>query len=270
MNPFYFGASQKPLFGIHYPPDPGPYRACGVVICHPMGNEYVQRHRAFRELAIHLARAGFHVLRFDYYACGDSGGDSDEGDINQWLNDIATAIDELKDISGISRVSLVGARLGASLAALVGSIRNDVRNMVLWDPIINGKEYVKELIATHQEWLFQHSWVRDTCLIDKQDTENNGHLEIQGFPMTYALRQEIEHIDLMNIEQCLLKKPLFLIGKETPATLAVSDLLRTLGGQLEYVPTSESKFWRQQAEDNVLVPIKTVHSIVSWISKDTL
>jgi len=43
-------------------------------------------------VAIHLANVGFHVLRFDYYGCGDSSGDSEQGEIRQWLIDILTAL----------------------------------------------------------------------------------------------------------------------------------------------------------------------------------
>ena len=270
MKPFYFGASQKPLFGIYHQPDPGPYRACGVVLCNPMGDEYVQGHRAFRQLAIHLARAGFHVLRFDYYGCGDSGGESDEGHIIQWRNDVASAIDELKDISGIPMVSLVGARLGASLAALVGFLRNDVKSVVLWEPIVNGKKYVEELIATHQKWLSQHEWVKDSVIIEKHDHENNGQLELLGFPLTYALRRDLENIELMSTERCEVKQLLILEAEGNSDALDVSKHLTTLGVQVDYETTSGPQLWRQQAEGSVLVPIKTLHSIVSWISEDTL
>jgi len=270
MNPFYFGSSQKPLFGIHHPPDPGLYRDCGVVLCHPMGDEYVQAHRAFRQLAIHLARAGFHVLRFDYYGSGDSWGDGDDGCIKQWRNDIVTAIDELKDISGIPRVSLVGARLGATLAALVGFVRNDVKSMVLWEPIVNGKDYVKELIARHQEWLLQHEWVKDILIVEKQNNENKTQLEILGFPMTSVLRQDLEQIDLMNTQQCVVKQVFIVDGEGKSDALPMSDLLMTFGIQLDYEATPGSQFWRQQAEGKVLVPIQTLHSIVSWLSASVL
>src|SRR5215217_413896 len=86
MNPLYFGSSQKPLYGVYHPPksQPGrPVRTTGVVLCYPLGQEYMRAHRAFRQLATLLTKSGFPVLRFDYYGTGDSGGDGDAGDVDK-------------------------------------------------------------------------------------------------------------------------------------------------------------------------------------------
>ena len=83
MEPFYFGKSPRALFGVYHPPKAGMTRKTGVVLCYPMGHEYVYSHRAFLRLAMLLSSAGFHVLRFDFYGCGDSEGDCKEGKIRQ-------------------------------------------------------------------------------------------------------------------------------------------------------------------------------------------
>ena len=75
IEPFYFGTSSKPLFGCYHVPQSALRRDCGVLFCAPMGSEYVRFHRAYRQLADRLAKAGFPVLRFDFYGCGDSSGD---------------------------------------------------------------------------------------------------------------------------------------------------------------------------------------------------
>src|SRR5918992_3821916 len=114
MNPFFFGSSQQPLYGVYHPPKARVPRRIGVVLCYPLWQEYMRAHRAFRQLAILLAKAGFPVLRFDYFGTGDSGGDSESGDVAQWTADVCTAIDELKDTAGVRSVSLVGLRVGAA------------------------------------------------------------------------------------------------------------------------------------------------------------
>src|SRR5919201_1417748 len=90
----------------------------GIVLCYPGPQEYNVAHLAFRKLAGLLARRGWHVLRFDYRGTGDSAGASDEGDPTLWIQDLRAAVAELKDIAGISAVSVVGLRLGAAVAAL--------------------------------------------------------------------------------------------------------------------------------------------------------
>lgn len=71
-----------------------------MVFCHPLGDEYIRFHRAYRQLAVRLSQVGFPVLRFDLYGCGDSSGDSAEITVQQWLTDIATAVAEIRRSGG--------------------------------------------------------------------------------------------------------------------------------------------------------------------------
>jgi len=83
VAPFYFGSPDKLLFGCYHEPTLGRRRKCAVVVCQPVGHEYINSHRALRQLAARLCDAGFPVLRFDYYGCGDSSGSREEGTILQ-------------------------------------------------------------------------------------------------------------------------------------------------------------------------------------------
>src|SRR5260370_14942555 len=131
----------------------GRIRRGGVRICQPSGHEYINSHRALRELAARLAEAGFPVLRFDYYGCGDSSGHSEEGSISLWMEDISTALAELRTRAGLSKVYIVGLRLGGSLAAIAGTQSNDVEGLVLWDPVVNGKNHFQEMLSLQKEML---------------------------------------------------------------------------------------------------------------------
>jgi pimeloyl-ACP methyl ester carboxylesterase len=99
-----------------------------------------------RKLASTLAHDGFHVLRFDYYGTGDSSGGPRDGSLSEWCQNIVTAAADLKECSGVTKVSLLGLRLGATLAALTPM---DVTNLVLWDPVVDGRKYLDELRSIH-------------------------------------------------------------------------------------------------------------------------
>jgi pimeloyl-ACP methyl ester carboxylesterase len=89
-----------------------------------------------RQLAARLVRAGFHVLRFDYFGTGDSYGGPGEGDLASWCGDIETAIEELKEIAGATKVNLAGLRLGANLSARVAAHRpKEINKLILWEPL---------------------------------------------------------------------------------------------------------------------------------------
>ncbi|MGE0766451.1 MAG: alpha/beta hydrolase [Hyphomicrobiaceae bacterium] len=136
MMPFFFGTRERRLFGAYDPARTTKRAARAALICAPWGNEYIYSHRTLRQLALRLSQNGFHVLRFDYYATGDSAGADGENDTAGSGADVETAWAELKEITGIARISLVGLRFGASLAADVVARRaSEVEALVLWEPL---------------------------------------------------------------------------------------------------------------------------------------
>lgn len=238
MKPFFFGDSAKPLFGLHHPPSGGPPRRFGVVICNPFGQEYLRAHRSLRELARRLAETGFHVLRFDYFGCGDSSGDGDEVTLEQWLLDISAAIAEVKDTSASPKFALVGLRLGASLAALRAAQRDDVERMVLWDPILDGAAYLEELRVAHRDWLRDHAQGR-------QGPEDAEPLrEALGFSIPPRLAASLERLRLDEADWA-------------SARALVIDHRLFPGAQV----------WvHQDGLNRTLVPHRVLESITSWLA----
>lgn len=169
-NAFYFGDSSRRLFGIYEAPAKG--KRSGVVLCNPWGSEYLYAHQSLRYLSQLLADAGQHVLRFDWYGAGDSAGESTEGgEPASWLDDLGWAIDELADVAGIKRFALVGFRLGAAVAAEAAAARKGIKQLVLWDPVLDGKRYIDEL-----------------CV---EDDARAGTVDALGAPLTDAMRASI-------------------------------------------------------------------------------
>ena len=147
---FFFGVSPQRFYGCHHLPQVTRGKTFAVVLYSPIGQEYLQSHRVLYQLAVLLAKAGFHVLRFDYFGCGDSEGEFTLGSLGQWTKDSHCALEEIQKRSGLTRVCLIGLRLGAILAAQVAVDCPDVDNLVLWQPISNGGVYLNELAEAHQ------------------------------------------------------------------------------------------------------------------------
>ena len=186
MNPFYFGDSARPLFGVYHPAPPtGPGR--GVVLCYPVGGEYLRAHRAFRQLTNLLVRAGLHVLRFDYSGTGDSAGDPVTASLEEWAEDVGTAIGELRDSAGLARVSLAGLRLGGLLALQAARKRGDVEQVVMWDSIPRGAEYMESLEKVP---------VGVTLDDGGPSPFPAGTVGSGGFPYTPRIQEEIRELDL--------------------------------------------------------------------------
>jgi pimeloyl-ACP methyl ester carboxylesterase len=186
MNPFYFGSSKSPLYGVYHPPRAGEGAGKAVLLCYPMGAEYMRAHRAFRQLTTLLVKGGAHVLRFDYFGTGDSAGEGTDATVARWLEDIDVAIDELKETAQATTVVIVGLRFGGTLAALASTERSDVEQVVLWDPIIDGTQYVQDQLVVHEGERRRRG--------GPANAETAG---VHGFPLTRAMRAAIEPIDLL-------------------------------------------------------------------------
>lgn len=148
MTALFFGDSHSQLFGFVHEPAVDAERGHGVLIFPPVAQEHVRSHWALRQVAATLARAGYHVLRFDWFGVGDSAGELAEATLARWSQDAETAAQELKDATGVRRFSIVGLRLGATLACLAQK-QLRARDLVLWDPVLSGQSYVDTLRAIH-------------------------------------------------------------------------------------------------------------------------
>lgn len=141
MNAFFMGTAQRRLFGIHEPAAAHEGKARAAVLCQPWGDEYIYAHRSMRQLAVRLSLAGFHSLRFDYFGTGDSAGDECDTDPAGLRADVGAAIETLKEIAATPKVTLIGLRAGANVAAhAAASSPGAIESLILWDPIIEGAE----------------------------------------------------------------------------------------------------------------------------------
>ncbi len=185
MRPFFFGEAERPLFGVYEPPWAAA-RNTGVVLCYPGAQEYNATHWAFRKLTSLLSSAGYHVLRFDWSCTGDSAGESADGRPETWIQDLRLAVEELREQAGIRAVSLIGMRLGATLAYRC-AMEFAVRELVLWEPVVSGVDYVRDLRALDDR--------RRLRLLHPPGPED----ELLGFPFPAAQRQAIEALDLRQL-----------------------------------------------------------------------
>ena len=260
INPFFFGSSATRLFGCYHAPRPGAARDCGVVLCYPMGHEYIVSHRAYQKLAVRLSQAGFPVLRFDFYGCGDSTGDGDQDHLGQWLADIAVAIDEVRRRGRVVNVCLMGLRLGGSLAILAGAQRGDVAGLVLWDPVISGKAYVEQLIQIHHETLQRANMPPSSALVNEKPTE------ILGFSLTDSLFADLIKLDLLALRQKPANNVLVIESDPNADGGRLTEYVKRLAAQVESLHFPGPQLWTEDV-NKVLVPNQILHSVVAWISR---
>jgi pimeloyl-ACP methyl ester carboxylesterase len=259
MHPYYFGDSQKPLFGVYHLPRSERIRNVGVVMCYPAGQEYMLSHRALKQLSTLLSKAGFHVMRFDYYGTGDSSGDSREVNLDLWKSNIHVAIEELKDSSGVKKVVLMGLRLGAALTVATSIERTDITDLVLWDPVVNGKAYIDQLTARHQSRLTDPGHFR-TLHVQSLGTD-----ELLGFPFPKEMRSAIQQIDLLHGQIGKAERTFLIISEETEDHAQLCEALKTANIQFECRIVANGGGW-----DEILMPYETLQIITSLLTKEPI
>jgi len=254
IEPFYFGDRDRSLFGCHQAPLTRMTRTCGILLCYPIGPEYIRSHRAFRQLAARLSKAGFHVLRFDYSGCGDSAGDFETGRLDDWQRSISLAVDELKRRAGLSCVCVIGLRLGATMALLVGARRGCFDAMVLWNSVCDGAAYVRELQLWHE-----------SAGGGADPNRDDGFAEIVGYAFNRSLLDDIAHVDPLALLRQPAKRILFVHTGDTDENDRLPACVQQLGAVVDRLRIPGPQLWLQEPYQAV-IPHQALQSIVSWVT----
>jgi pimeloyl-ACP methyl ester carboxylesterase len=262
MNAYFFGTRERRLFGVHEAPRRPTNRA--VVLCYPLGDEYIHAHRTMRQLAKMLTAEGMHTFRFDYYGTGDSDGDTEFGDFDGWETDIQSAITEVKDTTGATQVSLVGLRLGATLAANV-AIRQgvEVSSLVLWDAVVSGAEYLVGLQRAGWEGS-RRSWLPLTLSVG----QGRG-LAVAGVPLTSSIEAAIMRIDLAAVALSLPQRTLLMASQALNSHASFQTALDQRQAPLAVEWVDSPPGWIEWPIDHPMagsVPVKALHKIVQWLA----
>ncbi len=224
-EPYFFGPEDS-LFGMYQWPRDKNNSKGAVLLCSPIYLESLNTHLTYRYLSAKLSEAGYHVMRFDYYGAGDSLGDDEEANVSRWKQDIQSAADELKARSGHQSISMIGFRFGATLAAL--AMPDNVENLVLWEPVINGKSYVEQLFSKYRSTLSHLNYIR------KHEAKAQSE-EIIGFGFPDETRDSIVETNLFDankLEEC--KKIIALTSNPDGEVQAYKSKIESLNTETDF------------------------------------
>lgn len=269
MKPIRFGADGRRLFGLYLPPGGDAERNESVLLCNPFGQEAIRSHRLFRALGDRLAKSGFHVMRFDYFGTGDSDGDDESGDIDTWVADVALASDELMNLSGNCSVSWLGMRLGASLCALASGTAADApAKLLLWEPVVQGAQYLQLLEKAHLEGMkadYGERWNNEDDL--RALASGTITSEALGFPLSAGMRGKITSIDPQSFATC--RVPLihvFATAQDQDGAL-LAGACRSNGATVyEHAIKTEIRWATNEAMNSSIVPAEALQSITSALT----
>ena len=259
--PFYFGDPGRELYGVFHPSRDRPTGA--VLIVPPVGHEYVRLHRAMRQVATQCHRAGFAALRFDLTGCGDSTGSLDVATLQGWVDDGRRALAELRARSGPAETWIVGIRLGAVIGACAAAAEGGVSGVVLWDPMVDGREFWTEQRALHRR-MVRHSHLRP------RDRRNAGGEEILGFRWPDALVRQVEQLSPASVLARPADRVMIVESRLDVTQQAMVTRLTALGCVVHRRRLEALELWGWEEDlDKVHVPHRLIREIVGWLRNPT-
>ncbi len=246
-KPFFFPNSAYNLFGIlHEPVNEG--KGEGFVFCHAFAEEKLWSHRVLVNFARELSQLGYWVFRFDYMGHGDSDGKFHEATVETRLSDIRCAIAYLKERMGnVQGLNVLGLRFGATLAAEVAEVEPDINRLILWDPIIDGSKYMKQLLRINlstQTAVFKKIKYNSDALIDRM--KNGKTVNIEGYEIAWPFFKTANAINLLKQQKNYSGKVLLvqISKRESPINKNNTELAQ-LYQHCEALLTVEDFFWKE-------------------------
>lgn len=149
-----------PASEVFFLPAPGGQRLCvldrpangtargAAVFVHPWAEELNKTRRAVAEGSRALARSGYAVLRIDLFGCGDSSGEFGGATWNDWIDDVALAVQWLSgETCMVPR--LWGLRAGCLVIADYLAKGGSGHGVVLWQPMLSGRQHLAQFLRLH-------------------------------------------------------------------------------------------------------------------------
>ena len=269
MNERYvrFDASGTELAGVLSLPEGTPRGA--VLIVHPFGEEKKFAHRALTATAWALAEAGFASLRFDLTGCGDSFGEFREASITRWTLDVKTAAALLAREAGCSEISLLGLRLGATLCWLARPEIGAIRAIVLWEPILAGKQYMETLWRKKLiKEMMTSGRGRTSFEGARAEIARAGFIDLDGWDLGGKMIDELVAIDIGKpappCPASVLAVQIAFNGKVSRELDSFAQALRAGGASVEVKGVRERTIWDRI---DIVPATELIESTVKWLTE---
>ena len=182
-------------FCLFHPPEEGAPRRGSVVYIHPFAEEMNKSRRMAALQARAMAVAGYAVLQIDLGGCGDSSGDFGDASWDGWLADVELACDWLLQ-RGDTELWLWGLRSGGLLAAVVAARRNAPCHLLLWQPVISGRQFLQQFLRLKLAGEMAAGDGKGVMDGLRRQLARGEAVEVAGYALAPALARGLEQAEL--------------------------------------------------------------------------
>ncbi len=263
METFFFGQPSRRLFGAL--DGPGRKARAGLVFCPPFGEEMITTYARLARWSKELAKMGFAVLRFHPFGTGESDGSFRDFTIEGALRDTMTAMNCLRERTGVERAGFFGLRFGAFLAAQAAQAKPP-DFLILWSPVTDTRQYFRNLLRMRLTAELVHlkaDHVKVTTRSMINDFEAGRTVDNLGYEFSPALYRQMTAGPAWPQQlPCLKVLWLSRVSERTQLASLPNDWVAEGGNaQLEFLP--ELPFWEDFSS---VFPEKFARASEGWLA----
>lgn len=225
----------------------------GVVICPPpFGLEYTNSYKALSSLSSQVASSGVHVIRFDYFGCGNSEGELIEASIERWEDDILTITNEMRNALDVKIIFYIGLRLGANLIhQAIERKKIDNARVVYIAPITN-------IDSRHFKTICRRADIKYNA------RQRSYHFE--GDIMSESL-----FLSIAKVHKVLEKPSKALCVLECSQKSLLKNMISSHDKHnYTHIPLISGEFWKRSMTvyDQSVVPRSEYNHIINWMTRN--
>lgn len=264
----YIGTgSRRMLSTLHRPP--GEARGAMVVCCSLLSDLQANYSNEV-QIARAAAAQGVAVRRFHYLGIGHSDGDIEDRNYEQMVGGAEEVAAHLRSEVGADRVSFLGTRVGAMVAAGAAA-RYPGAPLVLWEPIVKGAAYFKEA--------FRAIRIRDASNVAASKSRDEriaeimaGHTDVLGYAVGRPLYESFKDLDLAELlddsPRAVWLVQISQRRQIRPDYEALMQRQRATGSSVEYTQVGEDfSWWFPKRAARMPASEKLVRLTAAWIGK---
>jgi alpha/beta superfamily hydrolase len=245
MEACYFGTDSHRLYGVV--PEAAESASTALVFCPPFAEEMVTTYARFAAWGKQLDAEGIPALRFHPFGTGESGGSFGDFTLSTAVSDACSAAELARQRLSPARTGYFGLRLGATIAMLAAS-QQPLDVLVLWSPITNVPQYLRELLRglLAKEMVHQGvTKVRRNTQNMIAELESGRPLDLMGYEFSSQLYREMATAGKWP-ETPSAKHVIWLArpAEEKSAT-AIVEQWRKSDSRIDFAVLPEPAFWEE-------------------------
>lgn len=249
-----FVGTEYPAFFVHLAPCKAPLAQ--LLYLPPFGEEMNRCRAIVAEQARWYADKGYSCTLLDFYGTGESRGELGDASLAIWRENIADACTSLLARYPVP-LYLWGCRLGATLAAdYLASSRIDVAGLLLWQPVVDGKLFLTQLLRQRTAALIDRGRAGESTAEMRARLAAGDSLEVAGYELSPRLVGEIDTLDLASagglsdITVHWLEHSTAGSTEPSPRSAKVMEQLRQKGCRIHFASFSGQPLWQLHERDS--------------------